>query len=144
MYAHANKWCGVEIGHLSIGASAGAFGAIILFRAIDWSRDEEHKMHWIYLGIAVLFEIAVAISAGKADGFRNWFWTAATLISGICATLALSFALLTFDVGVGYAMWTSIAGVGIVAFGAAFGERLNWKKAGVILGVIGLRLSGAA
>lgn len=105
-------------------------------------------MHWIHLGIAVLFEIAVAISAGKADGFQNWFWTAATLISGICATLALSFALLTFDVGVGYAMWTSIAGVGIVAIGAAFGERLNWKKVGgiamVIFGVIGLRLSGAA
>jgi quaternary ammonium compound-resistance protein SugE len=57
--------------------------------------------------------------------------------------------LLTFDVGVGYAIWTSIAGVGIVIFGALFlSQRLDWKKglgiAVVIGGVVGLQLSGAA
>ena len=58
-------------------------------------------MHWLYLGIAVIFEIAVAISAGNARGFTQPLWTAATLISGAIATLFLSLALLTFDVGVG-------------------------------------------
>jgi quaternary ammonium compound-resistance protein SugE len=106
-------------------------------------------MHWLYLGVAVIFEITVAISAGNAKGFSHSWWTAATLVSGAIATVFLSFALLTFDVGVGYAMWTSIAGVGIVIFGAVFfGQRLNWKKlAGIVLvigGVIGLRLSGVA
>lgn len=105
-------------------------------------------MHWAYLGIAVVFEIAVAFAAGKADGFRNVLWTSITLITGVCATVALSFALLTLDVGVGYAMWTSIAGVGIVVIGVVLGQRLNVKKisgiALVIAGVIGLRLSGAA
>lgn len=104
---------------------------------------------WIYLGVAVIFEIAVAISAGKAKGFTNLWWTIATLVSGAIATFFLSLALLVFDVGVGYAIWTSVAGVGIVILGAMFfGERLTAKKicgiALVIGGVIGLRLSGAA
>lgn len=104
---------------------------------------------WLYLGVAVIFEIAVAISAGKAKGFTHLGWTIATLVSGAIATYFLSLALLVFDVGVGYAIWTSVAGVGIVILGAIFfGERLNVKKicgiALVIGGVIGLRLSGAA
>ncbi|ANH03016.1 multidrug efflux SMR transporter [Shinella sp. HZN7] len=106
-------------------------------------------MSWLYLGIAVIFEIAVAISAGNAKGFTRAWWTIATLVSGAIATFFLSLALLTFDVGVGYAIWTSVAGVGIVVLGALFfGQQLNWTKAlGIALvigGVVGLRLSGAA
>jgi len=106
-------------------------------------------MSWLYLGVAVIFEIAVAISAGNAKGFTRLWWTIATLVSGAIATFFLSLALLDFDVGVGYSIWTSVAGVGIVILGAMFfGERLNGKKifgiAMIIGGVIGLRLSGAA
>ena len=106
-------------------------------------------MHWLHLGIAVIFEIVVAISAGKARGFTRPGWTAATLVSGGIATYFLSRALLTFDVGVGYAVWTSVAGVGIVILGALlFGQRLDWRKligiAAVIGGVVGLQLSGSA
>lgn len=106
-------------------------------------------MAWIYLGIATLFEIAVGISAGKAKGFTHVGWTASTLISGAIATFFLSHALLTFDVGIGYAIWTSMAGVGIVLIGAVFlGQKLGLHKIlgiiAVIGGVVGLRLSGAA
>ncbi|MEV8437834.1 multidrug efflux SMR transporter [Actinosynnema sp. NPDC051121] len=106
-------------------------------------------MHWLYLGVAVVFEIAVALSAGKAQGFTRPAWTAATLVSGGIATYLLSRALLTFDVGVGYAIWTSVAGAGIVVLGVLFlGQRLDWRKvlgiAAVIVGVVGLQLSGAA
>ncbi|WP_433325966.1 DMT family transporter [Spirillospora sp. CA-294931] len=106
-------------------------------------------MHWLYLAIAVVFEITVALSAGKAQGFTQPAWTTATLASGGLATYLLSLALVTFDVGVGYAIWTSVAGVGIVVLGALlFGQRLDWRKllgiAAVIAGVVGLQLSGAA
>ncbi|MEL4378010.1 DMT family transporter [Brucella cytisi] len=106
-------------------------------------------MSWLYLGIAVILEITVAMSAGKAKGFTDPGWTAMTLVSGAVATFFLSLALLTFDVGVGYAIWTSAAGVGIVVLGVLFfGQTLNWKKSlGILLvvgGVVGLRLSGAA
>ncbi len=106
-------------------------------------------MHWLYLGIAVLFEVTVAIAAGKAHGFTRLGWTAATLVSGGVATYFLSLALLTFEVGVGYAIWTSVAGVGIVVLGVLFfGQRLDWRKAlgiaAVIGGVVGLQISGMA
>ena len=71
-------------------------------------------MSWLYLGVAIIFEVAVGISAGKANGFKHLWWTISTLVSGAIATFFLSLALLTFDVGVGYALWTSLAGVGIV------------------------------
>lgn len=106
-------------------------------------------MQWLYLAIADLFEITVAIAAGKAEGFRNRPWTAVTLVSGAIGTYLLSRALLTFDVGVGYAIWTSVAGVGITLLGAlVFHQRLDWRRAlgilVIILGVVGLQLSGAA
>lgn len=105
-------------------------------------------MSWLYLGIATIFEVAVGIFASKAQGFTKLWWTIDTLASGAIATFFLSLALLTFDVGVGYAIWTSVAGVGIVIVGALFlNQRLNWKKALgiaiVIVGVVGLQLSGA-
>ncbi|GAA2130494.1 multidrug efflux SMR transporter [Streptomyces synnematoformans] len=106
-------------------------------------------MHWLHLGIAVVLEITVALSAGRAQGFTRPAWTAATLVSGGLATYFLSRALLTFDVGVGYAIWTSVAGVGIAVLGALFfGQRLDWRTfagiAAVIVGVVGLQLSGTA
>lgn len=106
-------------------------------------------MQWIYLAIAVIFEITVGIAAGKAQGFRNLAWTVATLVSGAIATFFLSLALLTFEVGVGYALWTSLAGVGIVIVGALLlDQRLTWRKllgiAIVIVGVVGLNLAGTA
>lgn len=104
-------------------------------------------MSWLYLGIAVAFEVTVGISAGKANGFKHPWWTLATLVSGAIGTFFLSLALLTFDVGVGYALWTSLAGVGIVIFGALFlSQRLTWKKllgiVVIICGVVGLNLAG--
>lgn len=106
-------------------------------------------MHWLFLGIAVVFEIIVALSAGKAQGFTKPGWTVVTLLSGGTATYFLSLALLTFDVGVGYAVWTSAAGVGIVVLGVLlFDQRLDWRKllgiAAVAGGVVGLQLTGVA
>ena len=106
-------------------------------------------MNWVYLGVAIVFEVAVGIAAGKANGFKHLPWTIATLVSGAIATFFLSLALLTFDVGIGYALWTSLAGVGIVTVGALFlRQKLTWKKAlgiaVVIVGVVGLNLSGTA
>ncbi len=106
-------------------------------------------MHWLYLAVAVVFEITVAIAAGRAAGFTNLRWTVVTLVGGAIGTYFLSLALLTFDVGVGYAIWTSISGIGIVLLGALlFEQRLDWHRiagiAVIIAGVVGLQLSGAA
>lgn len=105
-------------------------------------------MSWLYLAIAIVFEVAVALSAGKAEGFTRLWWTLATLVNGAFATMFLGLALLTFDVGVGYALWTALSGVVITLLGTlVFGQRLTVGKgigiALVLGGVIGLRLSGS-
>ncbi|MGJ3350807.1 SMR family transporter [Morganella sp. Je.2.23] len=102
-------------------------------------------MYWFYMMVAVIFEIIVGISAGNANGFKQFWWTAITLTSGVIATYFLSLSLLTFDVGVGYAIWTSFSGVGICVFGVIFfKQKLNIKKLiGILIimiGVIGLRI----
>ncbi|MEB3370250.1 DMT family transporter [Saccharopolyspora mangrovi] len=103
-------------------------------------------MHWLHLGIAVIFEITVAISAGKAQGFTNAKWTTATLVSGGIATYFLSLALLTFDVGIGYAVWAGIGAAGAALLGPLFfDESLTAAKAVwlavIIAGVVWLKLA---
>lgn len=105
-------------------------------------------MSWIFIAIAVFFEVTVGIAAGKAQVFKNIPWTATTLIAGSLGTYFLSLALLSFDVGVGYAIWTSVSGVRIVIVGALFlGQQLTWSKLlgilVVIASVIGLNLAGS-
>jgi quaternary ammonium compound-resistance protein SugE len=69
------------------------------------------------------------LCASKANGFAHLWWTIATLASGAAGTFFLGLGLLTFDVGVGYAIWTAVSGVGIVIFSALFlGQRLDWRK----------------
>ena len=106
-------------------------------------------MHWLYLAVAVVFEVIVGLSAGKAQAFTVPRWTVSTLVSGAIATFFLSLALLTFDVGVGYALWTSLAGVAIAVIGTLFlSQRLTPQKligiAVVIVGVVGLNLAGTS
>lgn len=47
-------------------------------------------MSWTYLSVAVVFEITVAIAAGKAEGFVNRTWTAITPVSGAIGTYFLA------------------------------------------------------
>ena len=105
-------------------------------------------MHWVYLGIATVFEIAFALCANAAQGFTRPLPSIFTLIVGACGTFFLSLALVTLDVGVGYAIWSGLGSVGIVLLGALlFKESLDRRKVfgiGVIVaGVVGLQLSGA-
>lgn len=106
-------------------------------------------MEWIYLGIAVLFEIAFALGANAAKGFTRLWPSVFTIAMAAGATFFLSRALITLDVGVGYAIWTGLGSIGIVLLGALiFKERLHWRKlvgvAVVVVGIVGLRLTGTA
>lgn len=105
-------------------------------------------MHWIYLGIAVFFEIAFALGANAAKGFTRLWPSVFTLVMASGGIFFLSLALVHLDVGVGYAIWTGLGSVGIVLLGALiFKEKLDWRKlVGFLLvvgGIVGLRLVGA-
>ncbi|TQN33316.1 quaternary ammonium compound-resistance protein SugE [Haloactinospora alba] len=105
-------------------------------------------MHWLYLALAVVFEITFALCANASEGFTRLWYSVLTLVVGAAATFSLSLALITLDVGVGYAIWTGLGSVGVVLLGTMlFKERLDWRKvlgiAVVVIGVVGLQLSGS-
>lgn len=105
-------------------------------------------MEWVYLGIAVLFEMAFALGANAAKGFTRLWPSVFTLVMAAFGIYFLSLALVTLDVGVAYAIWTGLASIGIVLFGVLiFKEKLDWRKilgfSVVIIGIVGLRVSGA-
>ncbi|WP_019853347.1 DMT family transporter [Actinopolyspora mortivallis] len=106
-------------------------------------------MAWIYLGIAILFEIAFALGTNATKGFTRLWPSVFTLLAAAGGIFTLSLALRTLDVGVGYTIWTGVGSIGIVLMGALiFGEKINAKKvlgfAAIIAGAVGLRLTGAA
>jgi len=96
-------------------------------------------MHWLYLGIAILFETLGTTLLKASDGM-----TRAAPGIGAFAAYALSFWLLALalrvvPVGVAYAIWAGLGICMIAAIGwVMFGQRLDWPA---ILGIT-LILSG--
>jgi quaternary ammonium compound-resistance protein SugE len=102
-------------------------------------------MHWVFLGIASVFEIVFALSANASQGFTRRWYTIQTFIAAAIAIYFLSLSLKVLNVGVGYAIWTAIGAVGTVIFGVIlFKEKLNAGKVisiiAVITGVIALKM----
>ena len=102
-------------------------------------------MHWIFLGIASVFEVVFALSANASKGFSHRWYTLQTFAAASVAIYFLSLSLRVLDVGVGYAIWTAIGAVGTVIFGVVlFGEKLNTGKVvsitAVIAGVMSLKI----
>lgn len=101
-------------------------------------------MHWVFLGIASVFEIVFALSANASKGFTHRWYSIQTFAAAAVAIYFLSLSLKVLNVGVGYAIWTAIGVVGTVVFGVVlFGEKLNAGKlvsiGAVVAGVIGLK-----
>jgi quaternary ammonium compound-resistance protein SugE len=102
-------------------------------------------MHWIFLGIAAVFEVIFALSANASKGFTHRWYSIQTFAAAAVAIYFLSLSLKVLDVGVGYAIWTALGAVGTVIFGVLiFKEKLNVGKVisitSVIVGVIALRV----
>ena len=102
-------------------------------------------MHWLFLGVASVFEVVFALSANASQGFTRRWYTIQTFAAAAVAIYFLSLSLRVLEVGVGYAIWTAIGAVGTVIFGVVlFGEKLNTGKvdsiAAFIAGVIGLKM----
>ena len=105
---------------------------------------EEVLMHWIFLGIASVFEVVFALSANASKGFTHRWYSIQTFAAAAVAIYFLSLSLKVLDVGVGYAIWTAIGAVGTVIFGVVlFNEKLNAGKVisiiAVVAGVVALK-----
>ena len=103
-------------------------------------------MAWLYLVLGGLFEIGFTTSLRFVDGFRNWPWTIAFLVSVTISMALLELAARTIPMGTAYAVWGGIGALGTVVVGILwFDEPATLIRALLILTIVaaiaGLRLT---
>ncbi|GAA2403281.1 DMT family transporter [Nonomuraea africana] len=106
-------------------------------------------MAWVVLVAAGLLEVAMAYSLKMSEGFSHVWWALSFLVFAVLSFGALSFALRSLEVGTAYAVWTGIGAVGTAVLGMLLmGDDVSTVKLGsiafIVIGVVGLNLSGAA
>lgn len=105
-------------------------------------------MHWIYLVIAGLFEIAWAICLKLSNSFTRPLASIGTIIFMAVSIAFLALAVRTIPLGTAYAVWTGIGAAGVAIIGIVlFTEPLTSLRVLflllIIAGIIGLKLSGS-
>ena len=103
---------------------------------------------WAMLLLAGVFEIAYALSVAGSHAFTVLNWSIAAIVFFLLTLYALSVALKTIDVGIGYAVWAGIGAVGSSVFGGLlFDQSLTLIQtlwlAVIIVGVIWLKLTSS-
>ena len=94
-------------------------------------------MPWFYLIVGGLFEIGFTTSLRFVDGFRNWPWTIAFLVSVTISMALLELAARTIPMGTAYAVWGGIGAVGTVLVGIFFfGEAAGGLRIALIFGIV--------
>ena len=101
---------------------------------------------WLTLLLAGAFEVGYALSVGGSHGFTVWSWSAVAVVFFLLTLWALSRALRTIEVSIGYAIWAGIGAAGAALLGPLFFEEsLTPSKAiwltVIITGVIRLKLA---
>ena len=98
-------------------------------------------MAWLFLGFAILAELAGTIGLRQVAASPVW-WGFALVAAAYSVSFAFMWvALHSINVGVVYAIWSAVGTAAVAAAGAVlFGERLGWQAvtgmAVIVLGVI--------
>lgn len=66
-------------------------------------------MHWLYLAIAILSEVAGSSTLPAAQGFRRPLPSLAVLLCYSMSFYCLSLTLETIPLGVAYAVWSGVS-----------------------------------
>jgi quaternary ammonium compound-resistance protein SugE len=106
-------------------------------------------MAWLLVVVAGLFETGFAVCLKLSHGFTRLWPTVAFAIFALASFGLLTLSLKKLDVGPAYAVWTGIGAAGTAIYGMIFlNDVVSVLKlvsiSLVIIGVIGLQLSGSA
>lgn len=106
-------------------------------------------MAWLMVVCAGLLETGFAVCLKKSDGFSRLLPTIGFSLFALGSFALLTLALRKLEVGPAYAVWTGIGAAGTVVYGMIFlDESVSVLKITavtlILVGVIGLNLSGAA
>lgn len=101
---------------------------------------------WLLLLLAGVFEIGYALSVGGSQGFTRLTWSLVAVVFFLLTLWALSAALRTIEVSIGYAVWAGIGAAGAAVLGPVFfDERLTFVQSLwlclIIAGVVWLKLA---
>ncbi|MDP9229007.1 MAG: multidrug efflux SMR transporter [Actinomycetota bacterium] len=104
---------------------------------------------WIYLGLAIVLEVAGTIALRYSDGLSKLIPSATVLVTYGISFWLLALTLRELEISLVYAVWAGIGTAAIALIGmAAMGEPVSALKIAsiglVIAGVIGLNLAGAS
>lgn len=92
-------------------------------------------MAFVYLGLAILFEVAGTAALKLSDGFTKLAPASVTVIGYGVSFYLLALALKTLNVGYTYAVWSGVGIILITAIGVLFmHEKID------LIGVIGIGL----
>lgn len=95
---------------------------------------------WVYLCIAIAFEISATLCLKLSDGFANMAYGSLSLVLyGLCFAF-MAPAIKIIPVGVAYAVWSGLGLVGIAVLSLLFFEQ---KLSPTQIGFMGLILIGA-
>lgn len=103
-------------------------------------------MLYLWLSLAILFEVGWAIAMKVSDGLTKPWPTVATVVMYLLSVVFLSFATKKMDVGTAYAIWAGTGAAIIALIGIWwFKEPASALKLGsiavVVLGIVGLNIS---
>jgi small multidrug resistance pump len=106
-------------------------------------------MPWIFLSVAILFEVAGTTSMKLSRGFAEIWPSIGVFVFYLGAAAAIILALRRLDLSIAYAIWSGVGTALTVMIGIAFfREPLTAIKlasiALVVIGVAGLSLASKA
>ncbi|CAI9121882.1 DMT family transporter [Brytella acorum] len=105
-------------------------------------------MNWLYLILGGFLEIGFTTCMRFAKGWNDISWFLGLLACLVGSITLVQLASRTIPLGTAYAIWTAFGAAGTVILGMlAFGEPVSVTRlafiAGIVVCVVGLKLSGA-
>lgn len=102
-------------------------------------------MRYLYLALAIIFEVVGTTSMKFSDGMKNTKYVVVMLIFYVLSLSFLSIALKNWEVGVAYAIWSGfgialITTIGIIFFNETISVGKCIFIGFIIIGAIGLNI----
>jgi small multidrug resistance pump len=106
-------------------------------------------MHWLYLALAITFEVMATLSIKQATTGNTYLWSTIIAVLYIISFSFVYYATKSIEIGTVYAIWAGTGTALIVLLGwIIFKEDMNaYKVVGVlsiIFGVVLLKLQSTA
>ena len=106
-------------------------------------------MHWLYLVLAILFEVGGTTCMKLSEGLTRPLYTVLIFVLYGISFVALALALKKLDLSLSYAIWSGLGTAAIAVIGYLwFKEPMGTLKIGsivlIIIGVVGLNISRGA